>query len=238
MLKGFMNTLSDIFSIYPHPDRLSDPWGDFSKEELMAITSKKNSELGCVDFMNVFQNFLPAGEYCESVYYLPLVMEYITNEKEDYEQLLDHLLWWIGYFKDDLVKDKIYYLAQNTLKDFFVNKTSTFQFMASPNSSIPENGEAVIRMVEGWNSPPYTVKFGDTLIKPLASCSTYPQAAWACMFIKDLYEGYTWNSDIIQIWAADHSLHQRIVDKILEHSIHDDKLLLTWDKIMTRCGFI
>ncbi len=234
-----MNTLSDIFAIYPHPERLSDPWRDFSEEELTAIVSKRNSELDWRDFSNVFSNCLPAGEYCESVYYLPLAMEYIINEKEDYYQLFNHLMWWLGFFKDELIKDNIYYLAQKTLKNFFVNKVSTFQFMDSPSWPRPEGSPAVQLMVEAWNSPPYTEKYGDALIKPLASCSTYPQAAWTCIFIADAhYSSQTWNSDIIHIWYADHALHQRIVDKILEYSVHDDTLLSIWNKIMAKCGFI
>ena len=71
-----MTVPEDIKSIicrkYSRPTKLSDPGSDFSREELEAIIHKTDVDLTDTDLVCIFQSFLPAGEYRESVYFLPL----------------------------------------------------------------------------------------------------------------------------------------------------------------------
>ena len=64
---------------YSRPTKLSDPGSDFSQEELEAIIHKADADLTDTDLICIFQNFLPAGEYRESVYFLPLALHHIVE---------------------------------------------------------------------------------------------------------------------------------------------------------------
>ncbi len=79
---------------YRKPARLSDPMSDFSQEELNAILSKDDSELGWADFDRIFQGKLPAGTYEEVRYYIPPVCAYIENQR-DACNFFEHFSIWI-----------------------------------------------------------------------------------------------------------------------------------------------
>ena len=60
---------------YSRPAKLSDPCSDFSQEELKAIISKCDADLTETDLICISQSLLPAGNYNESVYFLPIALE-------------------------------------------------------------------------------------------------------------------------------------------------------------------
>ena len=64
---------------YSRPTKLSDPGSDFSQEELEAIIHKSDADLTDTDLICIFQSCLPAGEYWESIYFLPLALKHICT---------------------------------------------------------------------------------------------------------------------------------------------------------------
>ena len=75
--------LLTIRSKYARPAKLSDPCLDFTQEELTDIIRKSDADLTDTDLICIFQSYLPAGEYCESIYFLPVALERVCNDDGD-----------------------------------------------------------------------------------------------------------------------------------------------------------
>ena len=112
---------------YPRPLRLSDPGGDFAPEELDAILRKPDAELTDTDLICIFQGALPAGDYPESVYFLPLALKRIGNEDGDgTPTLCENLIRWIGIQKDRLEADRLHDPLLTFFEDRFAGLVSSF----------------------------------------------------------------------------------------------------------------
>jgi hypothetical protein len=91
---------------YPRPAKFSDPGGDFSDEELKELIRKRDNELTETDLMCIFQGALPAGEYHEVMYFLPIALQHIVENKES--DTANELLRWISYNQEELQADGYY----------------------------------------------------------------------------------------------------------------------------------
>ena len=98
---------------YPRPAKFSDPGGDFSDEELKELIRKRDNELTETDLMCIFQGALPAGEYHEVMYFLPVALKHIAESRES--DTADHLLRWMAHNRESLLADGYY----DDLLDFF-----------------------------------------------------------------------------------------------------------------------
>ena len=121
---------------YSRPTKLSDPGSDFSQEELEAIIHKADADLTDTDLICIFQNFLPALEYRESVYFLILSFHNICDAN-DYgaSTLCENLLKWIGEQKATLEKDELYDRLLVFSESLFAELTSAFSIVVHVFSS-------------------------------------------------------------------------------------------------------
>jgi Pyruvate/2-oxoacid:ferredoxin oxidoreductase delta subunit len=93
--------------IFRRPQKLSDPFRDFSQEELQQIINTKDNQMGFHELNCLFNSFLPAGTYDEVVYFFPIALDYVFKKKEEWFTLFDNLLTWVMVHRECLEKDEL-----------------------------------------------------------------------------------------------------------------------------------
>ena len=223
-----------VYPKYPRPARLSDPGGDFSPEELEAIFRKKDADLTDTDLICIFQGALPAGDYPESIHFLPLALKWIGNEDGDSTPTLcEYLLRWVGIQKDRLEADLLYDKLLMFFEERFAELVSTFVLQ----SDHPEHVDLAETIFESLNDSPVYHNLGDMLLKKyLGSAESYEQAAWLICFLGNHLHSTLHNSDFLREVGANKLLIHKAYDLVLPHAMADEKLLRFWDELFTRCG--
>ena len=219
---------------YPRPPRLSDPWGDFTPEELEAIIRKRDADLTDMDLRNIFQSILPAGEYHECVYFLPLALERIVKPAGDSDLACD-VLSWIGDSAEELKADGLWDELLTFIEDFFAELTSSFVLRAE---GYPENCAMIDNMIEELNCDRNGFgNLGDRLMrKHLGAADTYPRAAWLVYLAECQHYYGIWQSEYLRSIAEDRSLLKKAYDTIVSNVVEDDRLLDYWSSKFDRIG--
>ena len=226
------NIKSIIYPKYSRPTKLSDPGADFSQEELDAIIHKADTDLTDTDLICIFQSFLPAGEYQESVYFLPLALKHICAADDDgASTLCENMLKWISEQKANLEKDELYDRLLAFFESLFAELTSGFTLQ----DCYPENCNRVTSIFDSLNT--FSPCYGDLLLrKYVGNVENYEQAAWLVFFLEEHLYGLHRNSTFLQDVANDKTLLKKAYDIIVAKAMNDDKLLSFWDKCLTFCG--
>ena len=216
---------------YPRPAKFSDPGGDFSEDELKELIRKPDNELTETDLMCIFQGMLPAGEYHEVMYFLPIALQHIAENQEN--DTLDNLLRWASYNQEDLQADGIYDDLLNFFETLFAELTS--------KSVLSENYVKNINLCEtlaeilnkNHNG------MGDVLIKKyLGKVENSAQAGWLLHFLQYYYIGILKDSEYLSSVAQDKDLRQKIYDFIVAEALTgDENTMLFWEHKLNYCGF-
>lgn len=219
---------------YSRPTKLSDPGSDFSQEELEALIRKNDSDLTDRDLICIFQSFLPAGDYRESIYFLPLALKHICDDDNaNASTLCENVIKWIDAQKDNLEKDGLYVGLLSLIDGLFSELTSSF----SLQDNYPQNCNRATTILDALNaiSPDYSS--GDLLLrKYIGKAETYNQAAWLVFFLNEHLYGLHRSSGFLKDVANDKTLLQKAYDIIVANAMNDEKLLSFWDKCLVSCG--
>ena len=216
---------------YPRPAKLSDPGSDFSPEELEALIRKPDAELTETDLMCIFQGALPAGEYRESVYFLPLALKHIAEENDEVS-LCENLLRWTVGQREDLKQDGFYDELLNFFESLFAELTSKFVL----DGDYPQGCAMAETIIETLNAPEFD-GIGDLwLEKYLGNAENYEQAAWLVYFLEHHLYGIAGNSEYLKHVASDKPLQRKVYEIILPRALNDEKLLLFWNRYFEKCG--
>lgn len=220
-----------IYPKYPRPTKLSDPGSDFSQEEL-TIIHKADADLADTDLICIFQGFLPAGEYRESIYFLPLTLKHICDTDGDgASTLCENLLKWISEQKENLEKDDLYDRLLAFFESLFAELTSAFRL----HDDYPENCNRATTIFDTLNS--CSSGRGDLLLrKHVENVENYEQAAWLVYFLHENLYGLHRNSSFLKDIANDKTLLKNAYDIIVAKAINDERLLSFWDNRLTSCG--
>ena len=218
---------------YPRPSKLSDPGRDFAPEELEAILRKPDAELTEVDLMAIFQGALPAGEYREAIYFLPLALEHITRGDEEIT-LCENLLRWVYEERDNLRRDALFGEVMNFFETRFAELVS--RFVLNEAGDYPLGGAMAETLIATMNDPRFGAIGDAWLQKYLGSAETYEQAAWLICFLKDHLWRLLRDSEFLKHAAADKALQRKAYETILPHALGDEKLLRFWDERFAKCG--
>ncbi|MBR4666102.1 MAG: hypothetical protein IKO93_19710 [Lentisphaeria bacterium] len=219
---------------YPRPSRLSDPGGDFAPEELDAILRKSDAELTDTDLICIFQGALPAGDYPESVYFLPLALKRIGNEDGDgTPTLCENLIRWIGIQQDRLEADRLHDPLMTFFEERFAELVSSFILQGDH----PEHSGLAETIFGALNESDIDRGRGNMLLKKyLGGAETYEQSAWLICFVKNHLYGIFRDSEYLRGAAADKLLLRKAYDRILPRAMADEALLRFWDRLFVRCG--
>ena len=216
---------------YPRPARLSDPMDDFSPDELAAIICKKDAELTETDLICIFQGALPAGEYRESVYFLPLALKHIVENSGE-ATLCENLLRWIGIQRADLQRDELYDELLDFFESLFAELTSRFVL----KGDYPQDCDMAETIIETLNTPDFNGTGDRWLEKYPGNAETYEQAAWLIYFLEHHLYGIIGGSEYLKRAAGDKALLQKAYEIILPRALADENLLLFWNDCFEKCG--
>ena len=176
------NIINKVWSRYPRPEKFSDPGGDFSEEELSEPIRKQDSDLTEGDLMCIFQGALPAGYYLEVMYFLPIALMHIAENKE--VDTADNFLRWMSYFREELQADDCYDDLLNFFETLFAGLTSECIL----NENYIKNSDLCQTLVEILNENHNGM--GDVLMKKyLGKVENYVQAGWLLDFLEYYYGG-------------------------------------------------
>ena len=216
---------------YPRPAKFSDPGGDFSDEELKELIRKRDNELTETDLMCIFQGALPAGEYHEVMYFLPIALQHIAENKES--DTADGLLRWMSYYREDLQADGYYDDLLNFFETLFAELTSEYILSENyvKNSNLCETLAAILN--KNHNG------MGDMLIKKYpGKVENSVQAGWLLCFLQYYYIGILKESEYLSSVAQDKDLRQKIYDFIVAEALTgDENTMQFWEDKLNYCGF-
>ena len=216
---------------YPRPAKFSDPGGDFSDEELKELIRKRDNELTETDLMCIFQGALPAGEYHEVMYFLPIALQHIAENKES--DTANELLRWMSYYREYLQADGYYDDLLNFFETLFAELTSEYILSENyvKNSNLCETLAEILN--KNHNG------MGDVLIKKyLGKVKNSVQAGWLLHFLEYYYIGILKDSEYLSSVAQDKDLRQKIYDFIIAEALNaDGNTMQFWEHKLNYCGF-
>ena len=229
-MEKIYTTIQKICSKYPRPEKFSDPGGDFSEEELLELIRKQDSDLTEGDLMCIFQGALPAGYYLEVMYFLPIALKHIAENKE--VDTADNFLRWMSYFREELQVDNCYDDLLNFFETLFAELTSECIL----NENYVKNSDLCQTLAEILNKNHNGM--GDMLIKKyLGKVENYVQAGWLLYFLEYYYIGILKESEYLSSVAQNKDLRQKIYDFIIAEALNaDENTMQFWDHKLEYCG--
>ena len=216
---------------YPRPAKFSNPGGDFSDEELKELIRKRDNELTETDLMCIFQGALPAGEYHEVIYFLPIALQHIVENKES--DTANELLRWISYNQEELQADGYY----DDLLKFFETLLAELTSKCVLSENYVKNSNLCETLAEILNKNHNGM--GDVLIKKyLGKVKNSVQAGWLLHFLEYYYIGILKDSEYLSSVAQDKDLRQKIYDLIIAQALNaDGNTMQLWEHKLNYCGF-
>lgn len=181
------------------PDKLSDPFFDFNKDELEAIIKKNDDALTGTDFQYIFQTNLPAGEYQECLYFVPVFLNFLSTKVKNHDgssivDALDDFLWWYEHYNTTLEKNGYISIIQESLNDIFRSMIEEFYLIHKKDGRIfPGNNcimESFVKKIINNNLFFFLkITLDDIYSKKLS----YSEAAWLVDIC--IYSHETYNAD-------------------------------------------
>ena len=215
---------------YRKPARLSDPMSDFSQEELNAILSKNDSELGWADYDRIFQGKLPAGTYEEVRYYIPLVCDYIENRRDACD-FLEHFSVWLADHHERLKEDGLLAPVVSAFHALFRKATSSFSPECNGDHAIyPSACDSVESVLEAlFRLSPVCRAFNpDALFAELKEDMSFVHAEWiVCISTEMSSLSPEWIRSVIS--ASDYQKALDAINDNIELVLNDKLLYEFWN---------
>lgn len=223
---------------YERPTGLGDPYREYSAEELRKIIETPDELLDARQFGMIFHGGLAAGYYEESCYFLPSAFKYVTDRRQDHNEVLAYLIYWCRVFCERLVKDGIWEQVDGEFFDIFLSNAAAFEL--PPEDSRPKNWEVVEIFLEefnnrNWNDQefrlypeidltPYRLHCDAYLARRLAARRTFDDWAWLVYFASEhARHGATGcvKSEYLERLVQDKTWHaaaeEAIIERVLAH---------------------
>ncbi|MEX2212787.1 MAG: hypothetical protein WD768_01580 [Phycisphaeraceae bacterium] len=139
---------------HPRPAHLSDPYCDFTPEELRTLLNTPDERLAWNDLASLLGN-LAAGTYDETVYFLPLALDFLRSDKEGVRDLIDPVVCFLSRHAELLRSEGLLAPAIVKLHECFESWTHQFEFFQvehSKRSYVVHGGDvyAVIEQLVRW----------------------------------------------------------------------------------------
>lgn len=115
-------------SPYARPQQLSDPFHDYDGYA-SDMLNKSDAQLECSDFYNILNGYMPAGIYKESVYFLPLALEFMAVNPLSALDCEEDIIAWIAKNMEQLRNDSLEGPAKDGLTACLYAWTSHYDVM-------------------------------------------------------------------------------------------------------------
>lgn len=128
---------------YGKPKKFSEPYEyeelKASSEVFREILDKKDDELTNWDFGVIFSDHLPAADYQEGLYYIPLCFDYMLRKQDPIRSNICLSLFWYTYhFRDKLEADGYYEECLGLIRKLVELYTSEFELIRLDDNQLEE----------------------------------------------------------------------------------------------------
>ena len=220
---------------YSRPTRLSNPFKDFTEDELSRILSVKDLEMGWPELACIFQSYLPAGTYEECAYFIPLALKFIQNGNEAPSLIQDFLLWCDHNYAK-LEADKLLKPILETFHEHFGKILSSFEFFRNADGILyPNNASELYSYLETmhacYESPTIMLSCEEWLKEAFILLNSYLQAAWLIALINNYTRLGFYKSEFMDEILKNESI-MKTAKNLVENFVlpSDDKILFEyWD---------
>lgn len=132
----------------PRTTHLSDPFCDFTSEMLREILNTPDGNLRCNDYRNLLGPFLPAGAYEESVYFLPLAMDYLCSHEDEALDLITSIVWFASEYAKQLDSEGMLHATRERLREILRHLTCQFTVIHFDRKACAQ---------KGWGNPSFNL---------------------------------------------------------------------------------
>jgi hypothetical protein len=126
---------------YGKPQQFSDPHHDWydCPERLQELIEKKDNDLNLEDFGAIFSEWLPAADYEEGLYYIPLCFGYMSKMLDPVAtNICTSIFWYIAYFKNRLKEDGYYADCLKLIRELVQSYTDNFELIRLSDDELEE----------------------------------------------------------------------------------------------------
>lgn len=230
-----------VDKLYTRPGQLSDPYEDFSREELNELISVPDNMIGCYELLCIFQSHCPAGCYEESVYFLPLAVKHIETRQDGASSVLDNLLGWMDENRHALGRDKLWRLCVSCFCRIAGEALSKFHLFrvndpcARGPSIYPVDCDLLDTLLDPISptSPILTpIVLRKVFRSHFSSIDSYPAAAWLVYLGRPNWR-HNSNPYLLER-LADSEIRTKARHFILEQSRDDPLSVAFWEPILLK----
>ena len=230
---------------YPRPARLSDPGHDFTPEECAAILAVPDDRLGWPELGEIFQSYLPAGDYAECAYFIPRALRFIDERGGDASDVADNFIAWAGEQKRELDADGLFAPIRDHLVALLRECLSGFRIEFGPakgkDAPFPADSDLAETLIVSLNrSSPRTGEypFGKAatpvFLDTVGRLRSLSDASWFAHFASWLERGIFHNGEVIDAplfeCLTDENNAVRARDILREGVRRDPSLAACWAK--------
>lgn len=128
---------------YGKPQQFSDPYKDWNDcpERLQEILDKDDEDLDQSDFAAIFAEHLPAADYYEGLYYIPLCFQYMQKKLDPIDtNICSSVFWYMVHFKHKLEADGYYDDCLQRISGLIQSYTDSFELIRLDDTELEEHG--------------------------------------------------------------------------------------------------
>ncbi len=125
------------------PQQLSDPFDHYSKNHLNKLINKPTNELNWQDFRTLFGPHKPAGNFNESLYYLPTAFKHMKFTKDDGLEIITPIIGFCSIHHDALQQHDLLTYVNDEITACMNHWTQSFTIIHYNQSDC---------LKKGWNS--------------------------------------------------------------------------------------
>ena len=195
---------SEFTTGYNRPQKLSDPCSDFTPAALDALLAKSDDEFDWLDYSSLFDPRLPAGNYDESIYFLPQAFSYLKYHEAEAFDLVTPMVRFCAKNMDQLTRDDLHVIVREKFsecldywaRDFrvihFNKKSSTKKGSGYDHYDLITNSEVICKAIAELVD---SVVLKDIALNFLKSISlhsgNFSKAAWFLEYSKSRFDVYS-----------------------------------------------
>jgi len=241
---------------YPRPEKLSDPYHDFSAQELRNLLLASDDARRWPHFQSILNGILPAGTYEESVFFLPMALDYMRREPYETFDCIEDVVRWTAEHFERLREDGISDATRAGIRTCFEAWTAQFKvehynevrwnrMRWSPSlRDIVVPTVSVVDLITNLSRHECLADLAEACVDSLANRYDSPvRSAWMLEFahgmrevLRILGELCELRSDHIRAVIFDQALLQRHVDRIADTLMAWEPSPTYWPNLLATLG--
>ena len=175
---------------YPRPTSLSDPFDDFTSKAVEGLLSISDVDLTDWDLQQIIGPYVPAGNYREAVYFLPMAFSRLERSGDQATALMPSITWFISEYCEELNKDGLLEACEERVELFLQKWSSDFVVIHYDKAACSAKkwqinyfdevafSDTIIETILNSQSSVSLKNITHRFVETLANSLSFVQAAW------------------------------------------------------------